>query len=139
MEERKDKRPLAAIILCMLAGFALWVILICLKVAGAVSMKWITVLSGFVWLTWLAFAFAALVAALVYLIAKVKRWHRRRKTDARIIRQAKAAGVWNTNAGGRALELYAKECGVKKFAGESDAHLRQRIKAGTEKRPKTGR
>ena len=69
-----------------------------------------------------------LLVVFASVITMVKRWYRRRKIDARIIRQAKAAGVWNTNAGGRALELYAMECGVRKYAGESDAHLRLRIK-----------
>lgn len=77
---------------------------------------------------------AALIIATIWL--KAKHWYRRQKTDARIIQQAKAAGVWNTNAGGRALELYAKERGVKKFPGESDAHLRVRI---LEQAEQTGR
>lgn len=75
----------------------------------------------------------ALIAATIWLNA-LKRWYRRRKVDARIIRQAKAAGVWNTNAGGRALELYAKEYGVKRYPGESDPHLRARIKEMAERR-----
>ena len=85
---------------------------------------------------WNGAAAVLIVETVALIIAKAwisaKRWYRRQKVDARIIRQAKAAGVWNTNAGGRALELYAKECGVQKFAGESDAHLRARIKEATE-------
>lgn len=80
------------------------------------------------WIVLIVIAIVVMVAASVVLIAILRRWYRRRKMDARIIRQAKALGVWNTNAGGRALELYARECGVKKLAGESDPHLRARIK-----------
>lgn len=77
-------------------------------------------------------AIGAAAWALITGAAWLKRWNRRRKVDARIIRQAKAAGVWNTNAGGRALELYAKEYGIKRYPGESDPHLRARIKESAE-------
>lgn len=70
--------------------------------------------------------------ALLVVIELAKRRYRRYKMETRIIRQAKAMGVWNTNAGGLALELYAKEHGLKRLAGESDAHLRQRIKEAAE-------
>lgn len=133
MESGTNNSYMGVYILDMFAGFALWVILIILKAAGVVKWGWITVLSGLVWLPLIAFAFTVLVAAIVRQIRKLKRWHRRRKNDARIIRQAKAVGVWNTNAGGRALELYAKECGVNRYPGETDAHLRQRIKAEAER------
>ena len=134
MENGTNNSYMGVYIVDALAGFALWVLLIVLKAAGVVKWGWITVLSGLVWLTWIVFAFTVLVAAIVRQIRKLKRWYRRRKLDARIIQQAKAAGVWNTNAGGRALELYAKECGVKKFDGESDAHLRARIKEQVEQK-----
>lgn len=133
MEENKDGRLIALLIFGTLVGFALWLLLICLKIAGVVTMSWVPVLSGLVWLTWGVYCFGGLALAVVKMITELKRWNRRRKADARIIRQAKAAGVWNTKAGGRALELYAKECGVKKFPGETDAHLRQRIKEAAEK------
>lgn len=60
---------------------------------------------------------------------KLKRWHRRRKTDRRIIKQAKAAGVWEKplRLGGRALELKAwKKFKIKRQPGETDADLRRR-------------
>lgn len=130
MESIKSSKKVG--VLWVLGCFALWVLLIILKAAGVISMGWIAVLSGIVWLPWLLAVTAVLVVTILYAAAKLKRWYRRHKMDARIIQQAKAAGVWNTNAGGRALELYAKECGVKKFAGESDAHLRYRIKEAAE-------
>lgn len=131
MEERKDNRYMAALILGVIVGVIFWVALLALKTAGAVKMGWGTVASGLLWLSWLM---GGLFWLLLTISDKLKRWYRRQKVDARIIRQAKALDVWNTNAGGRALELYAKERGVKKFAGESDAHLRQRIKAEAERR-----
>lgn len=55
---------------------------------------------------------------------------RRRKTDARIIAQAKGAGVWDKKPivlRGRALELKAwEDFKIKREPGESDAHLRRR-------------
>ena len=73
----------------------------------------------------LILATVALIAATAWLT--VKKCYRRRKNDARIIRQAKAMDMWNTKAGGRALELYAKEWGLKRYPGETDRHLRCRI------------
>ena len=72
---------------------------------------------------------ADLGADIVRLIDKLKRWHRRRKTDRRIIKQAKAAGVWDKpqRLGGRALELKAwKVFKIKRKLGERDADLRFR-------------
>lgn len=60
----------------------------------------------------------------------IKRWRRRRKTDARIIAQAKAAGVWDKKPivlGGRALELKAwEDFKIKREPGETDAKFRRR-------------
>lgn len=130
MEERKDYRYIAAAILGAIAGFVLWVILFCLKAAGVVTMHWALVLSGLAWLTWILYACTALVAAIVHQIVKVKRWRRRRKTDRRIIAQAKGAGVWDKLPivlGGRALELKAwQDYKIKREPGETDAHLRRR-------------
>lgn len=57
----------------------------------------------------------------------------RRKVDRRIIRQAKAAGVWNkrpTPLGGRALELKAwEDFKIRRLPGETDAELRRRCMA----------
>lgn len=128
--DEKDNRYIGAAILGMIVGVVLWVILICLKAAGAVTMHWALVLSGLVWLTWIMYACAALVAAIVHQIAKVKRWRRQRKIDRRIITQAKGAGVWDKKPivlGGRALELKAwQDFKIKREPGETDAHLRRR-------------
>lgn len=54
---------------------------------------------------------------------------RKSKKDRRIIRQAKAAGVWDRvyALGGRALELKAwKDYRIKRKPGETDACLRLR-------------
>lgn len=130
MNERKDNRYKAALTLGMLVGLVLWVILICLKAAGVVTMHWALVLSGLVWLTWIMYACTALVAAIVHQSAKAKRWYRRRKADRRIIRQAKAAGVWDKQPivlGGRALELKAREdFKLEREPGEKDKDLRER-------------
>lgn len=67
------------------------------------------------------------------IIEKIARWRRRRKIDARIIRQAKGAGVWDKKPivlGGRALELKAwQDFKIKREPGEPDAHLRRRYMA----------
>ncbi len=55
---------------------------------------------------------------------------RKREVNSRIIRQAKAAGVWGDidKMGGKALELYARKLwGIYREEGETDEHLRLRI------------
>ena len=55
---------------------------------------------------------------------------RKRKRDHRIIRQAKAAGLWDDphRIGGRALELRAwQQYRIKRKPGETDACLRLRM------------
>lgn len=55
---------------------------------------------------------------------------RKREVNRRIIRQAKAAGVWGDieKMGGKALELYARKVwGIYREVDETDAHLRFRI------------
>ena len=130
MNERKDYRAIAALIIEAITCFVLWAILICLKAAGVDTMHWPLVLSGIVWLPCIMYAGTVLVAAIVIAFAKLKRWSRQRKTDKRIIAQAKAAGVWNRTPivlGGRALELKAwKEHKIKRRHGEPDAILRYR-------------
>lgn len=70
------------------------------------------------------------VEVTVVIIEKTIRWHRRRKADRRIIRQAKALDVWDKKPlvlGGRALELKAwQDFNIKRKPGESDTHLRGR-------------
>lgn len=81
-------------------------------------------------MVWLAPSVAIAIVFLPPIIAdKIKRRLRVRKNNRRIIRQAKAAGVWdNPKAlGGKALELKAwKDFKLKREPGESDKHLRQR-------------
>lgn len=130
MEERNNSGCMAVYVLDALAGFVLWVLLTCLKAAGVVSMHWAVVLSGLVWIPCAVFAFTVLAAALVRLIAKVKRWRRRRKADRRIIAKSKAVDVWDASRivlGGRALELKAwEDFKIRRKRGETDAELRRR-------------
>ena len=75
---------------------------------------------------------AALVLAIVWLLVKLKQWHRRRKVDNRIVRQVKAAGIWDKPQvlGGRALEIKAwEDFKIKRELGETDAQLRRRCTA----------
>ena len=104
-------------------------VLVFIKHAGELALCFVR---GAFISTLLCAAVVLLVQTITGVIHLVRKIQRRRKLDARIIRQAKAAGVWNTSAGGRALELYARECGVKKYAGETDAHLRIRIRQSVE-------
>lgn len=116
------------LLFAVLGGF-LWLLLIVLKGTGMVSLHWILVLTGGFWIPFLLLAIAAALAAVLIVAAKAKRWNRRRKVDRRIIRQAKAAEAWTPEvAGGRALELLAKECGLHREPGETDKELRIRIK-----------
>lgn len=116
-------------------GGLLWLLLIVLKVTGVISLHWILVLTGGFWIPFLLLAIAAALAAILIVAANAKRWNRRRKVDRRIIRQAKAAGIWTPEAaGGRALELLAKEYGLHREPGETDKDLRIRIKGVKEAR-----
>lgn len=79
---------------------------------------------------WILYALASFLLwiVLIILIAHIKRKRRRKVADRRIIRQAKAIGAWTPQAaGGRALELLAKEYGIQREAGETDRQLRGRI------------
>ena len=97
-----------------------------------VRISWIGVVLGLFWLPLMLLLIICGVAALVILIAQLKRRHRRRVTDRRIIRQAKAIGAWTPQAaGGRALELLAEEYGIKREEGETDRQLRGRIMEAT--------
>ena len=129
MNERKDNRLMAALIIDSLVGIALWALLIVLKATGHSSLHWAVVLSGIVWIVWLLMGLSAMMAAIVGMIQKLKRLHRRRKIERRTIKQAKAVGVWGKPKalGGRALELMARKCyGIKRLPGESDKDLRRR-------------
>lgn len=129
----EDNNPLGIWILYALASALLWIVLVFLKLFGAVRISWIGVVLGLFWLPLVLICLICGVAALVILIARIKRRHRRKVTDRRIIRQAKAIGAWTPQAaGGRALELIAEEYGIKREEGETDRQLRGRIMAATE-------
>lgn len=126
----EDNNPMGIWILYALASALLWIALVFLKVLGVVRISWIGVVLGLFWLPLVLMCLICGVAALVILIARIKRRHRRKVTDRRIIRQAKAIGAWTPQAaGGRALELLAEEYGIKREEGETDRHLRGRIMA----------
>lgn len=124
----EDNNPLGIWILYALASALLWITLVLLKALGVVRISWIGVVLGLFWLPLVLMCLICGVAALVILIAHIKRRHRRKVTDRRIIRQAKAIGAWTPQAaGGRTLELLAEEYGIKREEGETDRQLRERI------------
>lgn len=124
----ENNNPLGMWILYALASALLWIVLVFLKVIGVVRISWIGVVLGLFWLPLVLMCLICGVAALVILIAHIKRRHRRKVTDRRIIRQAKAIGAWTPQAaGGRTLELLAEEYGIKREEGETDRQLRGRI------------
>lgn len=132
MNEGKDRRILAVLILSVCVAVLLWPPLIALKVAGITDLPWAAVLTSIVWIAWAVMTVCAIYGTILWLLKKQTRWHRRRKKDSRIIRQAKAAGVWdNPKAlGGRGLELYAwKKHRLRRKPGEPDKELRRRIAA----------
>lgn len=130
----EDNNPLGIWILYALASALLWITLVLLKALGVVRISWIGVVLGLFWLPLVLMCLICGVAALVILIAHIKRRHRRKVTDRRIIRQAKAIGAWTPQAaGGRTLELLAEEYGIKREEGETDRQLRGRIMAATGK------
>lgn len=109
----EDNNPIGVWILYALASFLLWIVLIFLKLLGVVRISWIGVALGLFWLPLVLMCLICGVAALIILIAHIKRKRRRKVADRRIIRQAKAIGAWTPQAaGGRALELLAKEYGI---------------------------
>lgn len=124
----EDNNPFGIWILYALASALLWIVLVFLKLLGVARISWIGVVLGLFWLPLVFMCLICGVAALVILIARIKRKHRRKVTDRRIIRQAKAIGAWAPQAaGGRALELLAEEYGIKREEGETDRQLRDRI------------
>lgn len=130
---REDNTPIGIWILCTLASALLWIVLVFLKLIGVVSISWIGVVLGLFWLPLVLMCLICGVAALIILIAHIKRRHRRKVADRRIIRQAKAIGAWAPQAaGGRALELIAKEYGIEREEGETDRQLRARIMSAAE-------
>lgn len=136
MENDKNNGLMGCWLLYAALSGLLWLILIVLKALAMVSMSWIAVLLGGFWILPLLLAASAALVLVVRLAARFKRWHRSRKVDRRIIRQAKAAGVWNkrpTPLGGRALELKAREdFKIRRLPGETDAELRCRCMAAAD-------
>lgn len=129
---REDNNKIGIWILYAFVSFVLWVVLVLLKLLGVVRISWISVVLGLFWLPAVLMCLICGVAALVILIAHIKRRHRHKVTDRRIIRQAKEIGAWTPQAaGGRALELLAEEYGIKREEGEPDRQLRDRIMAAT--------
>lgn len=130
MKIEENRIGCAFIVLYMLLSCGGWLALIIAKACGVIALNWITVLLGAFWLPVLVLAFLAIGAIVLLLAAHIKKKYRRNKIDRRIIRQAKAAGVWDkypTLLGGRALELIAKKHGLSRREGETDAQLRTRI------------
>lgn len=124
----EDNNPIGVWILYAFASFLLWIVLIFLKLLSVVRISWIGVVLGLFWIPLVLMCLICGVAALIILIAHIKRKRRRKAVDRRIIRQAKAIGAWTPHAaGGRALELLAKEYGIRREAGETDRQLRGRI------------
>lgn len=132
MEKEKDKSVKELLDFYTLLCVSLWVMLLVLKVAGVLGMEWIDVGIALVVTPWIVCACVSLVGLIFYLFVKLKRWNRQRKADARIIRQAKAAGVWDKPKalGGRALELKAwQDFKIKRCPHEPDKLLRARYMA----------
>ena len=130
MKIEENRLGCALLILYMLLSCGGWLALVTAKVCGVIALNWIIVLLGAFWLPVLVLTFLTISAAALLLAARIKKKYRRRKTDRRIIRQAKAAGVWDrypTPLGGRALELIARKHGLSRREGETDAQLRSRI------------
>lgn len=125
---KKDKF-IKAILPDFVAGTAFSLIIVFFKLTGFIELPWNILLSGFAWVFVVLFFFNVFAAATVWVFLKLRNRNRLRKLDRRIIKQAKAVGVWDEPKalGGRALELYAKEKhGIKREPGETDASLRRR-------------
>lgn len=132
----KHINPAGLLLLFMIISDGAWIALIIAKTCGSVRMNWIAVLLGAFWLPALVLAFSLGIAGLLVLAAYIKRQIRRKKTDRRIIKQAKALGAWDkrpTPLGGRALELKAwEDFKIKRQQGETDAELRRRCMAAAD-------
>ena len=130
---KRNRNYAAAWVLWSALSGVLWLLLLGLKAAGTVNMSWPAAVLGIVWIPWLTMALFAAAGSVLVTAARLKRWYRRKKVDRRIIRQAKAAGVWNkrpTPLGGRALELKAwEDFKIRRLPGETDAELRRRCMA----------
>lgn len=98
-----------------------WALIIGGKIIGSIEWPWLAVGIICVVFPWIVLGAALVVGLSLYLIEKLKRWHRQRKVDARIIRQAKAAGVSGVGDDkmiipffreiGRAIQRHLKQMG----------------------------
>lgn len=96
----EDNNPMGIWILYALASALLWITLVFLKVLGVVRISWIGVVLGLFWLPLVLMCLICGVAALVILIAHIKRRHRRKVTDRRIIRHPSGEGDRNMDTAG---------------------------------------
>lgn len=78
----EDNNPIGVWILYALASFLLWIVLIFLKLLGVVRISWIGVALGLFWLPLVLMCLICGVAALIILIAHIKR--KRRKAGGQI-------------------------------------------------------
>lgn len=125
---REDNNPIGIWILYILASALLWIVLVFLKLIGVVSISWIGVVLGLFWLPLVLMCLICGVAALIILIAHIKRRHRRKVTERRIIQQAKIIGAYTPRvAGGKCLDSIGRQYGINRQEGETDAELRKRI------------
>lgn len=125
----KNDKFIKAILPDLVAGTVFSLIIVFFKLTGFIDLPWNILLAGFAWVFVALFFFSVFTITAMWVFADLQKWIRRRKLDRRIIKQAKAVGVWDEPKalGGRALELYAKKKhGIEREPGETDASLRRR-------------
>lgn len=124
----KEDKFIKTILPDLAAGTAFALIIVFFKLTGFIELPWKYLLSGFAWVFMVLFLFNAFALTIIWGLEKLQDCIRRRKIDRRIIKQAKALGIWDKPEalGGRALELYAKKIGLKREPRETDASLRRR-------------
>jgi|GEM_PF-3761530 len=119
---QKDRRTSALELFNIALGLILCGLVILLRVCEVNNLFYrIVIAIQFIWLILNTFLLLARAAE------AIGKAYRRFKTDRRIMRQAKAAGIWENPQmlGGRALELYAKKKhGIKRKPGQTDRNLR---------------
>lgn len=124
----EDRNWVGGWILFVITSFMVWIILILLKLSGIIQMSWIGILLSLIWIPFVFMCIIFLMCSFIILLAHIKKRHRRKVVDYRIIRQAKNLGAWRPQtAGGIALELLAQKYGLYREEGETDKELRERI------------
>ena len=124
MEKEKSKFIREVVVFC-----ATYLAFIGLKALGILQQPWRSVLSFPFWYVFVSFCCSLAFLAAIGAVTAVKAVNHRKKVDRRVIRQAKAAGVWDKPQylGGRALELRAwEDFKIKRLPGETDTALRRR-------------